>query len=117
MLFSELYKIMVKKVTFVGFRGATPQSPPLDPPLFITDSRSTSSGLVLVGHKNTKNVLQPSTEEALIGVGRQYQKRANIETAQQRTLQSLIVIQKRYINEKKTKTLQSMRLEMNTWKG
>jgi len=50
-------------------------------------------------------------------VGRQYQKRANIETAQQRTLQSLIVIQKRYINEKKTKTLQSMRLEMNTWKG
>jgi len=30
MLFSELYKIMVNKVTFVGFRG---QSPPLDPPL------------------------------------------------------------------------------------
>ena len=29
MLFSELYKIMVKKVTFIGFRaGRSPQSPP-----------------------------------------------------------------------------------------
>jgi len=31
MLFSELYKIMVKKVTFLGFRGG--DRPPLDPPL------------------------------------------------------------------------------------
>jgi len=30
MLFSELYKILVKKVTFVGFRGAI--APHLDPP-------------------------------------------------------------------------------------
>jgi len=36
MLFSELYNIKVKKVTFVGFRGAIAQiaPPPLDPPLF-----------------------------------------------------------------------------------
>jgi len=34
MLFSELYKIMVKKVTFVGFRGGGhPNYLPLDPPL------------------------------------------------------------------------------------
>ena len=31
MLFSELYKIMVNNVTFIGFRGAI--APPLDPPL------------------------------------------------------------------------------------
>jgi len=31
MLFSDLYKIMVKKVTFVGFRGGDrPNLPPLD---------------------------------------------------------------------------------------
>jgi len=30
MLFSELYEIMVNKVTFVGYRGAVA---PLDPPL------------------------------------------------------------------------------------
>jgi len=37
MLFSGLYKIMVNKVTFVGFRGGrSPQSPPLDPPLLRT---------------------------------------------------------------------------------
>ena len=35
MLFSELYKIMVKKVTFVGFRGAIAPIAPLDPPLFV----------------------------------------------------------------------------------
>jgi len=28
MLFPELYKIMVKTVTFIGFRGRSPQSPP-----------------------------------------------------------------------------------------
>jgi len=28
MLFSELYKIMVKKVAFVGFRGRSPPLPP-----------------------------------------------------------------------------------------
>ena len=34
MLFSKLFKIMVKKVTFIGFRGErSPQSPTLDPPL------------------------------------------------------------------------------------
>jgi len=34
MLFSELYKIMVKKVTFVGFRGGDrPNRLSLDPPL------------------------------------------------------------------------------------
>jgi len=34
MLFSELYKIMVKKVTFVGFRGEIALiAPPLDSPL------------------------------------------------------------------------------------
>ena len=35
LLFSELYKIMVKRVTFVGFRGGDPPNrpPPLDPPL------------------------------------------------------------------------------------
>jgi len=34
MLFSELYKIMVKKVTFVGFRGViAPIAPHLDPTL------------------------------------------------------------------------------------
>ena len=33
MLFSELYKIMVNKVTFVGFRGGDRHNPPsLDPP-------------------------------------------------------------------------------------
>jgi len=31
MLFSELYTIMVKKVTFKGFGGAIAQSLPLDP--------------------------------------------------------------------------------------
>ena len=31
MLFSELHKIMVNKVTFLGFRGGSPQSPPSDP--------------------------------------------------------------------------------------
>jgi len=31
MLFSELYEIMVDKVTFVGFKGAI--APTLDPPL------------------------------------------------------------------------------------
>jgi len=36
MLFSELYKIIVSKVTFVDFMGGLPQSPsPLDPPLFL----------------------------------------------------------------------------------
>jgi len=34
MLFSELYKIMVKKVTFAGFRGAIAPIAPLDPPLY-----------------------------------------------------------------------------------
>jgi len=34
LLFSELYKIVVNKVTFVGFREErSPQSPPMDPPL------------------------------------------------------------------------------------
>jgi len=33
MLFPKLYKIMVKKVSFVGFRGAI--APPLDPPLIV----------------------------------------------------------------------------------
>jgi len=33
MLFTELYKIMVNKLTFVGFRGLiAPIAPPLDPP-------------------------------------------------------------------------------------
>jgi len=32
MLFAELYKIMLNKVTFLGFRGEiAPISPPLDP--------------------------------------------------------------------------------------
>jgi len=34
MLFSELYKILVNKVTFVGFRGAIAAISPLDPPLY-----------------------------------------------------------------------------------
>jgi len=33
MLFSELYKIMVNKVTFVGFMGGDRPNHPLDPPL------------------------------------------------------------------------------------
>jgi len=33
MLFSELFKIMVKKLTFTGFRGEA-IAPPLDAPLF-----------------------------------------------------------------------------------
>ena len=34
-LFSEMYKIMVNKVTFVGFRGAiAPIAHPLDPPIW-----------------------------------------------------------------------------------
>ena len=33
MLFSELYKIMVDKVTFLGFRGVITSIAPLDPPL------------------------------------------------------------------------------------
>jgi len=33
MLFSELQKIIVKKVTFVDFRGAIAPIAPLDPPL------------------------------------------------------------------------------------
>ena len=33
MLFSDLYKIMMNKVTFVGLRGRSTQSTPLDPPL------------------------------------------------------------------------------------
>jgi len=34
MLFLKLYKIMVNKVTFVGFKGGDrPNHPPLDPPL------------------------------------------------------------------------------------
>ena len=36
MLFSELYKIMVKKAALAGFRGG--RSPPLDPPLSCCDS-------------------------------------------------------------------------------
>ena len=36
MLFSEFYKIMVKKVTFVGFRGKGGDRPLLDPPLACT---------------------------------------------------------------------------------
>jgi len=35
MLFSELYKIMVNKVTFVGFRGRSPQSPLRINPCFV----------------------------------------------------------------------------------
>jgi len=35
MLFSELFKIMVKKVFFVGFRGAIDL--PLDPPLNVRE--------------------------------------------------------------------------------
>jgi len=35
MLFFELYKITVKKVTFLGFRGAIAPSAPLDPPLVL----------------------------------------------------------------------------------
>jgi len=35
MVLSELYKIMVKNVTFVSFRGSDrPNRPPLDPPLY-----------------------------------------------------------------------------------
>jgi len=34
MVLSELYNIMVKNVTFVGFKGGDrPNRPPLDPPL------------------------------------------------------------------------------------
>jgi len=33
MLFSEMQKNMVKKVTFLGFRGGDRPNPPLDPPL------------------------------------------------------------------------------------
>jgi len=33
MLFSELYKIMVNKVSFLGFRGRDRPICPLDPPL------------------------------------------------------------------------------------
>jgi len=33
MLFSELYKIMVNGVTFVGFRGSIAPIAPLEPPL------------------------------------------------------------------------------------
>jgi len=33
MLFSELYKIVVNKITFLGFRGRSPQLAPLDPSL------------------------------------------------------------------------------------
>jgi len=33
MLFPELYKTMVNKVTYVGFRGQSPKSYHLDPPL------------------------------------------------------------------------------------
>ena len=36
LLFSELYKIMVNEVTFVGFRGAIAPIAPLDPPLLGT---------------------------------------------------------------------------------
>jgi len=36
MLFSELYNIMVKNVNFLGFKGGSHQSPPLDPPLSST---------------------------------------------------------------------------------
>jgi len=39
MLFSELYKIMVNKVTLLGFsRRRSPQSPPLDLPLCPKDT-------------------------------------------------------------------------------
>jgi len=33
MLLSEVYKIVVNKVTFVGFRGSDRPNRPLDPPL------------------------------------------------------------------------------------
>jgi len=41
MLFSELCKIMMKKVTFVGFRGndRPNRSFPLDPPLVVEESQ------------------------------------------------------------------------------
>ena len=42
MLFSELYKIMVNKVTFVGFRGAIAPVAPLDPPLVLIDKSAKS---------------------------------------------------------------------------
>jgi len=35
MLFSELYKIMVNKVIFVGFRGRNRPNASLDPPLHL----------------------------------------------------------------------------------
>ena len=40
MLFSELYKMLVYKVTFLGFRGGSPApiAPPLDPPLIAKSS-------------------------------------------------------------------------------
>jgi len=37
MLFSELYKIMVNKVTFAGFKGGRSPQSPLDPPLLRLD--------------------------------------------------------------------------------
>jgi len=45
MLFSELYKIMMKKDTFVGFRGGG--SLPLDPPLGVVITVYDDSGVVL----------------------------------------------------------------------
>jgi len=33
MMFFDLYKIMVNKVTFVGFRGGDRPNRPLDPPM------------------------------------------------------------------------------------
>jgi len=62
MLFSELYKSMVNKVTFVGFRGEiVPSAPtPLDPPLTTTSETSAVHWWVFIPGAWMNRMYRPS---------------------------------------------------------
>jgi len=52
-LFDELYKIMVNKVTFLGFMGAIAPISPLDPPLNATPQNDYTTSKVLRGYDSS----------------------------------------------------------------
>jgi len=57
MLFSELYKIMVNKVTFVSFKGGDrPNSPPLNPTLILLGAGVATNKTASHSVENKKNM-------------------------------------------------------------
>jgi len=70
MLFYEFYKIMVNKVTFVGFRGAIVPIAPLDPPMTVRHFATKWTTLKFVKPRMSRHFYSESKDPSYVGLTR-----------------------------------------------